>query len=38
MNRCALHEKGWRSGLIPYLEIKTVFTGGNVKLLRFSEL
>ena len=38
MDGCALHEKSWRSSLIPYLEIKTVFTGGNVKLMRFSEL
>ena len=38
MDGCALHEKSWRSSLIPYLEIKTVFTGGNLELLWLAEL
>ena len=38
VNRVALHEERWRCGLIPYLEIEPVLTGGNLKLLRLAKL
>ena len=38
MNRFALYKEGRRSGLIPYLEMKTVFTGENLELLWLAKL